>query len=72
MVVTLLPSVNLLRSFIHVLSAGQARGALKNVSQVIVHGSMIFIEGRFLDNSRFSSPQIVGLNLDNLKYVSLR
>ena len=55
--------VAVLTSFIQVLSPDQARRALSNVSQVMEPGSVIYIEGAILDNSRLSPPEMVAENL---------
>ena len=55
--------VAVLRAFIQVLSPDQARRALRNVSQVIEPGGVIYILGSILDNSHLSPPEIVTLNV---------
>jgi len=55
--------VAVLRAFIQVLSADQARHALQNVSRVVERGGSIFILGSILDNSRLSPPEMVTFNL---------
>ncbi len=55
--------VAVLSRFIQVLSADQARRALRHVSQVIVPGGMIYIVGQVIDNSRLSPPEPVLSNL---------
>ena len=55
--------VAVLRSFIQVLSADQARRALLNVGEVIKPGGTIYILGRIIDDSRVSPLETVGYNL---------
>lgn len=55
--------VAVLRTFIQVLSADQARLALSNVGQVLQPGGTIYILGRFIDDSRITPQETVGFNL---------
>jgi len=55
--------VAVLSRFIQVLSADQARRALRHVSQVIAPGGMIYIVGQVIDNARLSPPEPVLSNL---------
>ena len=55
--------VAVLRSFIQVLSADQARRALLNVGEVTKPGGTIYILGRIIDDSRVSPLETVGYNL---------
>ena len=55
--------VAVLRSFVQVLSADQARRALRNVGQVILPGGTIYILGRVIDDSRITPLETVGYNL---------
>ena len=55
--------VAVLRAFIQVLSADQARRVLQNVSRVVEPGGSIFILGSMLDNSRLTPPEMVTYNL---------
>ena len=51
-------------SFLQVLSAEDARGAIKNVSNVIQPGGDIYIRGYgIIDDSRISPQKNVGFNL---------
>ncbi len=53
-----------LANFIQVLSADQARRALKNVSDVVEPGGSLFIVGRIIDDSRITPIEFVcGSNL---------
>ncbi len=53
-----------LSAFIQVLSAEDARRALKNVGRVINSSGAVFIMGEgIIDNSRTSPPDLVGFNL---------
>ena len=54
----------ILRSLIQVLSAGDARRAIKNVGAAIKPGGKIYIIGYILDDSRISPPVAVGFNLN--------
>ena len=49
--------VAVLSRFIQVLSADQARRALRHVNQIIAPGGMIYIVGQVIDNSRLSPPE---------------
>lgn len=60
--------VAVMRTFIQVLSADQARRAIRNVSQVIQPSGVVYIMGSVPDDSRLSSPEIVVLNLNYLAY----
>ena len=55
--------VAVLSRLIQVLSADQARRALRHVSQIIAPGGMIYIVGQVIDNSRLSPPEPVLSNL---------
>ena len=55
--------VAVLSRFIQVLSADQARCALRHVSQIIAPGGMIYIVGQVIDNTRLSPPEPVLSNL---------
>ena len=55
--------VAVLSRFIQVLSADQARRALRHVSQIIALGGMIYIVGQVIDNARLSPPEPVLSNL---------
>jgi hypothetical protein len=55
--------VVVLSRFIQVLSADQARRALRHVSQVIEPGGTIYIVGQVIDNARLSPPEPVLSNL---------
>lgn len=55
--------VVVLSRFIQVLSADQARRALRHVSQIIAPGGMIYIVGQVIDNARLSPPEPVLSNL---------
>ncbi|MSQ16264.1 MAG: methyltransferase domain-containing protein [Dehalococcoidia bacterium] len=55
--------VEVMSSFIQVLSAAQARCAIRNVSEVIEPGGWLYIVGSVLDNSRLSPQEIMGSNL---------
>ncbi len=56
-----------LNNFVQVLSADQARRALRNVSEVMNPGGAIFISGvGILDDSRVSPPQAIGFNLNTI------
>src|SRR5439155_18513918 len=55
--------VAVLSRLIQVLSADQARRALRHVSQVIAPGGTLYIVGQVIDNSRLSPPEPVLSNL---------
>lgn len=55
--------VAVLFRLLQVLSPDQARHVLRNVSQVIELGGVIYIVGQVLDNSRLSPPETVAGNL---------
>jgi ubiquinone/menaquinone biosynthesis C-methylase UbiE len=55
--------VAVLFRLIQVLSPDQAHRVLRNVSQVIEPGGVIYIVGQVLDNSRLSPPETVAGNL---------
>jgi ubiquinone/menaquinone biosynthesis C-methylase UbiE len=55
--------VAVLRNFIQVLSPGQARLALRNVSQAIKPGGAIYVLGHIIDDSRISPRETVAFNL---------
>ena len=55
--------VAVLRAFIQVLSADQARRALQNVSRVVEPSGSIYILGSMLDDSRLAPPEMVTYNL---------
>lgn len=55
--------VAVLSRFIQVLSADQARHALRHVSQIIAPGGTIYIVGQIIDNSRLSPLEPVLSNL---------
>jgi SAM-dependent methyltransferase len=52
-----------LKSFLQVLSAQDARRALRNVFEVINPGGRLFILGQILDDSRLAPLDAVGFNL---------
>lgn len=52
-----------MRAFIQVLSAEQARLAIRHVGQAMAPGGLLFIVGRMLDDSRLSPPETVAFNL---------
>ena len=56
--------VVILRALIQVLSAENARLALKNISAAINPGGKIYIIGQILDDSRTSPLEAVGFNLN--------
>ena len=53
----------ILKSVIQVLSADQARIAIRNVGQVLQPGGAIYILGRVIDDSRTTPLETVGQNL---------
>jgi len=55
--------VAVLRNFIQVLSAEEARRAVENVGKVLQPGGAIYIVGSILDDSRQSPTRHVALNL---------
>jgi cyclopropane fatty-acyl-phospholipid synthase-like methyltransferase len=55
--------VAVLLRLIQVLSPDQARRVLRNVSQVVEPGGVLYIVGQVLDNSRLSPPATVAGNL---------
>jgi len=55
--------VAILRALLQVLSAQDARLALRNVAAAINPGGKIYIIGQILDDSRKSPPEAVGFNL---------
>ena len=61
--------VAVLRNFIQVLSANQARRALLNVGEVTKPGGTIYILGQIIDDSRITPLETVGMNLKLLEYV---
>ena len=62
-----------LANLIQVLSADQARRALKNVSDVIEPGGSLFIVGRIIDDSRITPMEFVcGSNLVFFKRLRRR
>jgi ubiquinone/menaquinone biosynthesis C-methylase UbiE len=58
----------ILRAFIQVLWPDEARQALKNVSEVINKGGVIYVLGHILDNSRISPIEEVGYNMACMNY----
>lgn len=58
--------VAVLRNFIQVLSANQARRALLNVGEVTKPGGTIYILGQIIDDSRITPLETVGMNLNFL------
>lgn len=63
--------IAVLRAFIQVLSPDQARRALKNVSEIINPGGVIYILGHILDNSRVSPLEEVGHALASLNFYDV-
>jgi SAM-dependent methyltransferase len=55
--------VAVLLRLIQVLSPDQARRVLRNVSQIVEPGGVLYIVGQVLDNSRLSPPETVAGNL---------
>jgi SAM-dependent methyltransferase len=55
--------VAVLFRLIQVLAPDQARRVLRNISQVVEPGGVIYIIGQVLDNSRLSPPETVAGNL---------
>jgi ubiquinone/menaquinone biosynthesis C-methylase UbiE len=55
--------VAVMSRFLQMLSADQARGALRQVSEIIVPGGMLYIVGQVIDNTRLSPPEPVLSNL---------
>lgn len=55
--------VAVLRAFLQVLSAEQARRALQNVGRVLEPGGVLYIMGSILDDSRLTPPEMVTYNL---------
>ena len=58
--------VVVMRSFIQVLAAEDARRALKNVAGIVKPGGDLYILGRVLDDSRISPADVVASNLNFL------
>jgi SAM-dependent methyltransferase len=52
-----------LRGFLQVLSAEDARRAVKHIGAALNPGGRIYIIGQILDDSRISPPEAVGFNL---------
>jgi cyclopropane fatty-acyl-phospholipid synthase-like methyltransferase len=52
-----------LRSFIQILSAGDAAKAIYHVGAALVPGAAIYIVGRILEDSRLAPPDTVTINL---------
>jgi len=63
--------VAVLRAFIQVLSPDQASRALKNISEVIKPGGVIYILGHILDNSRILPIEEVGASLLGLNFYDI-
>lgn len=55
--------VVVMRNFVQVLSANQARSALLNVGEAIKPGGEIYILGQILDDTRITPLEVVGFNL---------
>lgn len=55
--------VPVMRTFVQVLLAAQARLAIRNVDRVIQPGGITYILGRVIDDSRITPLETVGFNL---------